>query len=70
MVELPDCAISNAPIITNIKIIGNNTKNHDKLVYPALQNVFNNHVQNTMYNNLPKNTVIVSGTWHWYNPTQ
>ena len=62
MVELPDCAISNAPIITNIKIIGNNTKNHDKLVYPALQKVFNSHVQNTIYNNLPKNTLIVSGT--------
>ena len=62
IVELPDCVISNAPIITNIKTIGNNTKNHDKLVYPALQKVFNNHVQNTMYNNLPTNTAIVSET--------
>ena len=39
-------------INTNIITIGNSTKNHDILLYPALHNVSRIHVQNNIYSNL------------------
>jgi len=58
------CVNTNDMIKININMIGNNTNNHDNGVYPALQNVSNNHVQNKTYNILNINIFVVFGTTH------
>ena len=52
------------PIIKNSRINGNKTNNQDNVVCPSLQIKFNTYVQNKIYANLIKNTIIVLGTRH------
>jgi hypothetical protein len=53
-----------SPIIKNSKINGNKINNQDNVVCPSLQIKFNTYVQNKIYTNLIKNTIIVLGTRH------
>jgi hypothetical protein len=50
------------PIIKKSRINGNKTNNQDKVVCPSLQIKFNTYVQNKMYTNLIKKTIVVFGT--------
>jgi len=52
------------PKITNKRIKGKRTSNHEIPVCPSLHIRFNIHVQNKIYINLKKNTIMVLGTRH------
>ena len=56
------------PIIKNSKMNGNKTNNQDSAVCPSLQIKFNTYVQNKIYTNLIKKTIVVLGTRHWKEP--
>jgi hypothetical protein len=58
------------PNITNNNIRGNNTKNQDISLYPALHNEFNMKVQNNIYIALNTNTINVFGNSHSKYPKQ
>jgi hypothetical protein len=50
--------------MTNNNINGNNTKNHEISLYPALHSEFNIKVQNNIYIALNTNTINVFGNSH------
>jgi hypothetical protein len=57
-------------MITKNKIKGNNTKNHENCLYPALQIESKTNVQNATYKNLNMKIKAVFGTGHSNDPTQ
>jgi len=59
-----------SPIKTKNNKNGNNTKNHETSLYPALHIEFNMNVQNKTYIPCPKNIIAVLSTLHSYAPTQ
>ena len=61
---IPEYVIITNAKITNNNIKGNNTKNQDISLYPALHNEFNMKVQNNIYIALNTNIINVFGTKH------
>ena len=62
--------MNNIAISTNMIIIGNKTRNHDKLGTPALQIKLRIHVQRRTYPSLIKKMSVVFETPQLYSPKQ
>ena len=60
-VNVPEYVTIIKPKMTNNNKIGNNTKNHETSLYPALHKQFNMKVQNNIYTALNTNITNVFG---------